>query len=196
MTLDTFLSTYGYAAVLLGVFVEGELVVMTAGFLAYRHILQLDWVIASALLGSVLTYQFYFLLGRTQGTRFLQRRPHWQARIASTQTLLERHATTVTLGYRALIGFRTVTPFALGMTDISHRRFLILDSIPAIAWAVTFPWLGYALGRQIEPVLARLGIVQIWLALGVGAGVALAVIGTVLIRRARSKPRPIRALRR
>ncbi len=193
MTLDTFLSTYGYAAVLLGVFVEGELVVMTAGFLAYRHILQLDWVIASALLGSVLTYQFYFLLGRTQGTRFLRKRPHWQARIARTRALLERHATMVTLGYRALIGFRTVTPFALGMTDISHRRFLVLDSVPAIAWAVTFPWLGYALGHQIEPMLARLGIVQTWLALGAGLAVALTVMGAVLIRRARSKPAPSRA---
>jgi membrane protein DedA with SNARE-associated domain len=185
VTVDSFIATYGYLAVLIGVFVEGELVVMTAGFFAHRAVLQLDWVIVAALLGSVLTYQFFFLLGRLQGARFLQRRPHWQARVAKVQGLLERHHVGVTFGYRALIGFRAVTPFALGMTRISHRRFFALDMIPATAWALTFPCLGYLLGRELEPVLGQIHKYEGWAALTVAAMVTAAVGITLAVRRAR-----------
>lgn len=187
MTVDSFIAHYGYLAILLGVFIEGELVVMTAGFFAHRQILQLEWVIAAALVGSVLTYQFFFLLGRLQGTRFLQRKPHWQARVAKIQHLLERHHTWVTFGYRALFGLRAMTPFALGMTRISQRRFLALDFIPALAWAVVFPCLGYVLGRELEPVLNHIQQYEGWAALAAATVLSVAVVITVAAHRARRR---------
>ncbi|MEJ2685914.1 MAG: DedA family protein [Gammaproteobacteria bacterium] len=182
MSIESIISTYGYVAILIGVFVEGELVVMTAGFLAHREILELHWVIGAALFGSLCTYQIFFLLGRTQGTRFVARRPHLQARLARIQGLLERHHTWVTMGYRALFGFRAMTPFALGMTDVSHRRFFALDLLPAIVWAVTFSYLGYALGEGFEVVLADIHKYQLWMGVGV-AGAATAALATVLLVR-------------
>ncbi|MGA7802424.1 MAG: DedA family protein [Gammaproteobacteria bacterium] len=182
MTIESIISTYGYLAILIGVFVEGELVVMTAGFLAHRQILELHWVIGAALFGSLCTYQIFFLLGRTQGMRFVARRPRLKARLGRIQGLLEQHHTWVTLGYRALFGFRAMTPFALGMTDVSHRRFFALDLLPAVVWAITFSYLGYALGQGFEAVLADIHKYQLWMAVAV-AGAATAVLAAVLVVR-------------
>jgi len=188
VTIDSYITTYGYLAVMVGVFLEGELVVMTAGFLAHRQLLELHWVIGAALLGSLLTYQFFFYLGKTRGTRFLQRRPHWQARVEGAQALLERHHLWVTLGYRALIGFRAMTPFALGMTNLSQRRFLALDFLPALAWSLTFPCLGYFLGREWKPLLDTIERYQGWAAAGFTAAALLVLGATLLLRRRNRSP--------
>lgn len=186
MTIEVYIAQYGYLALLFGVLVEGELVVMTAGFLAYRQILHLDWVIGTALLGSLLTYQLFFLLGRTRGTRFLQARPHWQARVTKTRDLLERHHTWVTLGYRGLFGLRMITPFALGMTRVSHRRFLALDVLPALVWALTFSYLGYFLGRELDTLTPVIQRYQGWAALAAAATAGAVVVALLAVRRARA----------
>ncbi len=186
VTIEPYIAEYGYLALLLGVLVEGELVVITAGFLAYRQILNLDWVIGTAVLGSLLTYQFFFWLGRTQGTRVLQARPRWQARLAKTHELLERHHAWVTLGYRGLFGLRMITPFALGMTRVSHRRFFALDLLPALVWALTFSYLGYFLGRELDALALVIERYQGWAAPAI-IGTAVGAVAAVLaLRRARA----------
>ncbi|NIR58447.1 MAG: DedA family protein [Gammaproteobacteria bacterium] len=183
MTIESFIATYGYLAVLIGVLIEGEVVVITAGILAYRQILQLDGVIAVAVLGSILTYQIFFLVGRTQGTRVLARRPRWQARVSRAQRLLERHHTWLTLSYRALFGLRMITPFALGMTRISHWRFLALDVLPALAWGFGFGCLGYYLGQELEPLIARILELESWALSAVTGAALLALAAGFAARR-------------
>lgn len=184
MTIESFITDYGYLAVVLGVLIEGELVVITAGFLASRQLLELDYVIAAAVVGSVLIYQFFFLLGRTQGVRLLQGRPRWRLRVNKVQGLLERHHMPVTLGYRALFGLRMLTPFALGMTRIRHRRFLALDILPAIVWAAVFAWIGFVLGRQVTELSAIVEQYQSWAVLGL-AGTLAAVLAVAWMLRCR-----------
>jgi len=183
LTLEHYISTYGYLAVFLGVFVEGEAIVLTAGFLAYQGILQLHWVILSALVGSICVYQGFFYLGRSHGNRFLDSRPHWKPRIAKIQVLLQRHYLWIIFGYRLFFGFRSITPFALGMTAISQKRFLAIDLLPATVWSVTFSVLGYLFGHVLEAMISNLEKYQYWIALGFFAGILLLVALYFLYQR-------------
>jgi membrane protein DedA with SNARE-associated domain len=45
MTLESVLTTYGYFALMIGTFLEGETILIAAGFLAHRGYLELPWVI-------------------------------------------------------------------------------------------------------------------------------------------------------
>lgn len=185
MDLQTIIATYGYLAVFLGVIVEGELVMLTAGFLASRQLLQLDWVIIAALLGSIAIYQTLFFVGRTRGNRLLAAYPAWGARVAKVQRLLAAHHLWVVFGYRMLYGMRTVAPCALGMSGISQRRFFALDLIPAILWSVAFPWLGYVLGREVRPLLAQLDVYRAWGFAGLAAVLLLVLSLRLVLRRHR-----------
>jgi membrane protein DedA with SNARE-associated domain len=183
VSLEYYISTYGYLAVFLGVFVEGEAIVVTAGFLAFQGLLDLHWVILSALAGSICTYQGFFYLGRSQGTRFLDRRPHWKPRVSKIQSLLQKHYLLIIFGYRMFFGFRSITPFALGMTNIKQSRFFVIDLLPAITWSVTFSILGYFFGQALQALISDLEKYKFWIASAFFTGIFLIVSLYVLYQK-------------
>jgi len=64
VSLSGLIADYGYVALFAGTLLEGETVLILAGFAAHQGYLQLHWVIGIALLGGFLGDQFYFWLGR------------------------------------------------------------------------------------------------------------------------------------
>jgi membrane protein DedA with SNARE-associated domain len=76
MTLEQLVSDYGYAAILIGTFFEGEMVLILGGFAAHRSYLQLPWVIVCAFVGTLFGDQLFYYIGRFRGMRLLERRPH------------------------------------------------------------------------------------------------------------------------
>ena len=155
MSLEQLLADYGYLALLLGTLLEGETIVLIAGFLANRGYLHLPWVIVTAFAGTLAADQFFFHVGRRGGLRAVQRRPTWEARLAKVRPLVQRHQTWAILGFRFLYGLRTVTPFALGAMGIRPLRFFVLNALGAAVWAIAFSVLGYLLGNALELVIER-----------------------------------------
>ena len=51
MTLQSLIENYGYLAILIGTFLEGETIVILAGFAAQLGYLELPWVIVTAIAG-------------------------------------------------------------------------------------------------------------------------------------------------
>jgi membrane protein DedA with SNARE-associated domain len=152
MSLETLISTYGYAAIGIGTFFEGETILLLGGFAAHRGYLELPWVIWSAFLGSLLGDQLYFYIGRTKGKAMLENRPALKAKSEKVFVLLNRHQTWLILGFRFLYGLRTLTPFLLGASRISPSRFFLLNSLGALAWAVSVGTVGYLFGQALEAV--------------------------------------------
>lgn len=77
---------FGYPFLFLGTFLEGETILVIAGFLAHRMYLRLPWVIAVAFAGSLLGDQVAFFLGRHKGRGMLDRRPKWRARATRVES--------------------------------------------------------------------------------------------------------------
>ena len=134
--MEQFLQHYGYWAVLLGTAVEGETILILAGFAAHRGYLDLPPVILAAFVGSLVGDQFFFFLGRRHAEAFIRRRPSWAARLEQARRLMERYPTPLVLGFRFLYGLRTIVPFAIGISRISVARFVLLNAAGALAWAV------------------------------------------------------------
>lgn len=65
MTLASLIQTYGYAAVFMGALLEGEIILVMAGFAAERRYLTLPWVMGAAVIGGFLGDQFYYHCGPT-----------------------------------------------------------------------------------------------------------------------------------
>jgi membrane protein DedA with SNARE-associated domain len=150
MTLEWAVMNFGYPAVLAGTFFEGEIILVLAGFAAHRGYLSLPLVILAGFLGSLFGDQLYFFLGRRRGRGVLAKHPDWEGKIARFRRLMDRHNILIILAFRFLYGLRTVAPFAIGLSDISTRRFLILNMISAAVWAAVIGGLGYAFGHTME----------------------------------------------
>ncbi len=156
MSLEELISTYGYAAVLVGSMLEGETVLVIAGFLSYLGHLRFPLVVAVAFAGTFAADQFLFHLGRRQGGALLDRWPDGKAKAARVLRLLNKHQVAVILGFRFVYGFRVITPFLIGMSRVPPVRFFLLNGTSALAWALLISTLGYFLGRAIEAILGDL----------------------------------------
>jgi membrane protein DedA with SNARE-associated domain len=156
MTLQELVSTYGYAAVAVGSFLEGETVLILGGFSAHRGYLQLPWVLFSAFIGSLLGDQFYYYLGRFKGKDLLEKKPNWKARSEKVFDLMHRHQVWLILGFRFVYGLRTATPFIIGSSRISPYRFLLWNTIGAALWAIVIGVAGYLFGYTLEIFMGNL----------------------------------------
>lgn len=153
MDLPELIETYGYWVVFAGTLLEGESVLLLAGFAAYSGLLELHTVIAVATFGSFLGDQLWFLLGRRHGAKLLARFPEHAARAARAAALLAKYDTPIILAVRFLYGLRIVLPFTIGMSRISTLRFQLLNFAGAVLWASSGAAAGYLFGNAIEAIL-------------------------------------------
>ena len=166
MNLEYIVTHYGYIAVVLGTFLEGETILIIAGFLAHRGYLELPYVISAAFIGTLIGDQLYFYIGRIKGKQFIEKRPHWQARTQRVFKLLDKHQTVLILGFRFLYGIRTVTPFVLGSAGISPVRYLFLNICGAAVWAITLGVAGYYFGHALELLIDEIILYEKWVIAG------------------------------
>ena len=145
--LENLISQFGYPALVFGLLLEGETVLVLAAFMAHRGYLNLPTVILIAWLVSFASDQFFFWMGRIRGSQFLEKRPGWQPRVEKTKVLLGRNMDLLSLSIRFMYGLRTVLPFVIGMSKYNPRRFALLNFIGAFFWALAFGLAGKLIGN-------------------------------------------------
>jgi membrane protein DedA with SNARE-associated domain len=153
MTLEQFVTEYGYLAIFLWTFVEGETVVIVAGFFAHLGLLDINLVMLSALVGSFSGDQLYYYIGRHGGVKLIAKRKTCQLNAEKVYRILHRHQYFLILTFRFYYGLRNVTPFAIGAAQIPRIRFFVLNLIGASIWAVLFSYGGYYLGQTLKQYL-------------------------------------------
>jgi len=186
MTLEHIVEHYGYFALVVGTFLEGETILVLGGLAAKLGYLKLPWVIASAFLGTLMSDQLFFQLGRRRGQAFLSSHPKWQARTRKAQHLLERHRIPIIIGFRFIYGLRTVTPLVIGMSRVPVLQFVLLNMVGAAAWATVIGGLGYLFGQGMEMILGDIRHYEkALLAVVTAAGVAAWLTYMAMNRRSR-----------
>lgn len=172
MDFDALITQYGYIAITIGTFFEGESLLMLAGYLTHSGYFKMEWVVVSAFIGTLAADQLYFHIGRLKGKSIIESRPAWKKKSEHVLQLLEEHHVALILGFRFLKGFRIITPLLLGTTSVSSLRYLILNTISVAIWAIAFAMLGYFFGTESEDWNYDIPIVDNWLI----ASVVVAVV--------------------
>lgn len=159
MALEQLIAQNGicfYLAVFVWTFLEGETIVLFAGFAAAQGLANPLLLGLAACLGSFSGDQLYFWLGRHFGSRLLARYPRWRYGVDNALSWLERYDAGFILAFRFIYGVRNISSFALGLSAVGGRRFLWLNFVAAALWAVTFVAVGYFLGHAFRAVLGDL----------------------------------------
>ncbi|MGE5094217.1 MAG: DedA family protein [Betaproteobacteria bacterium] len=160
--LPGLIDTYGYLAVLIGAFLEGETILALAGLAAYRQYLDFTMVVLVALLAGFAGDQFYFFLGRRKGSQILQRFPGAHERAIRFDQMLSRWHAPLIIAIRFMYGFRIVGPVLLGMGRVPAWKFMLYNFIGACIWAPLIAGLGYLFGNIIETLIADLKSFELW----------------------------------
>lgn len=187
VTLEYLVQNYGYFALAVGTFLEGETMLIIAGFLAHQGYLSLPWVFVVAFIGSFSGDQLWFQVGRRKGMQMIEARPHWKQRAIRIRELLERHRIPVLLGFRFVYGFRNLTPFVIGATGFRARPFVILNALGALIWSVSVATAGYFFGEAVKALFHDVKKYELLLLAG-AVVVGMGIWGFRLWRRRRAAP--------
>jgi membrane protein DedA with SNARE-associated domain len=169
MSAEQLIHNYGYLALLIGALMEGETILVLAGFAAHLGYLKLPQVILIASLATILCDQFVYFMGRIYGQGFLERRPAFTVRTARFRALLKRYQNLAVVGFRFMYGMRIVAPFVIGMSGIAVQRFVILNIISAFFWATVFSVGGYFFGTALQLMIGDIRKYEIGLMITMGA---------------------------
>ncbi len=148
--MENFLDQYGYLALLVGTFFEGETAILVASSLIYRGHFSFPFTILAAFTGSFLSDWIYFLIGRLNGKYFLAKRPNLQAKVKPVTDFFHKHQIQVLFSYRFLYGFRIIIPLIVGMSGLSPLRYLLYSTVTGIMWATLVSTTGYWVGRLLN----------------------------------------------
>lgn len=170
--ISAFVASYGYLAVFVGTLLEGETILIAAGFAAHRGLLDWRFVVLVAMAGATLGDQLAFLLGRWKGAALIGRFPALAQRKTRIHDLLERYDVIFILTIRFLYGLRIAGPLILGSSRVPLFRFAVLNVVGAALWAMLITGAGYAFGIAVSSLIADLkriegGVLVVILMMGI-----------------------------
>jgi membrane protein DedA with SNARE-associated domain len=172
--LKDYLQFHGYWVLFAGTFLEGEAVLIIAGFLSFQGYLNVIGVILTSWAGSFIGDQCYFYLGRLKGRSLLRRFHPIARKYREALRLIERYGSFVAFFSRYTYGLRIVLPIILGFTGLAPRTFFRINLLSALSWAVVFTLTGYLFGKSASLVLTDVGKYEQYLMLALAGFIMIA----------------------
>lgn len=172
---------YGYLAVFLGTVLEGEAVLLAAAVAASHGLLAAPAVAATAAAGAWVGHVVFFRIGRWKGRDWLfgHRRLGPHARRADA--VITRYGWTSVFILQYLYGARIAGALLFGLSSFRLPRFLALQAVNCVTWAVVVTAAGYLLGATLEVAAGRLT----WVSAGVVVALLAVALWAALRRRGR-----------
>ncbi len=140
---------------LVGFFLPGDSLLITAGLLAGMGSLNIWWlngvVIAAAILGDSTGYA----IGRRLGPRIFTRPKSMlfnPKHVQRTQRFYEKYGAKTIVIARFVPIIRTFAPVLAGVGSMRYRRFLTYNVVGGIGWVVSMTLAGYLLGQTVPNI--------------------------------------------
>jgi membrane protein DedA with SNARE-associated domain len=168
------IGAHGYWVLALGCLLEGETLLVIAGYAAHRGYLDPFAVIVVASVAGFAGDQICFWLGRRHGPAVLARFPSLAAKAGRVHALLERYQAPAVIGVRFAYGLRIAGPLLIGTSPMPALRFALLNALGAVLWACLIAGIGWVFGHAAEVALGNIRQVEGWILLGLAAAGALA----------------------
>ena len=153
-----------------GCILEGETVLLLAGFAAHRGYLNPLGVVAVAAAAAFAGNEFFFWLGRRHGVALLAHWPTLATHAAPIQRLIERYPSLTVVAVRFVYGTRVAGPILIGTSSMPQWRYTLVNALSAIAWSVLVGGAGWLFGVAAQTLLGHLGRAEIWLFAALLAG--------------------------
>lgn len=165
MQLETILPAIGYLGIfaivfaesglLIGIFLPGDSLLFTAGFLASQNIFDIKVLTFLCFIAAVTGDSVGYAIGHKLGRRLFRRKDSFffhPNHLLKAEKFYEEHGKKTIILARFLPIIRTFAPVVAGIGNMKYRTFFAYNVIGGFLWAVLLPLSGFYLGKIIPDV--------------------------------------------
>jgi membrane-associated protein len=174
VSLDTLVRWGGYVVLtaivftetglLIGFFLPGDSLLITAGLVAATGALNIWWLNALLIVAAVVGDSVGYAIGARIGPRLFTREKSLlfnPRHVERTRDFYERYGAKTIVIARFVPIVRTFAPVVAGVGAMRYRRFVTYNVVGGVAWVVSMTWAGYLLGHAIPDINRHIHIVVV-----------------------------------
>jgi len=146
---------FAETGLLVGFFLPGDSLLITAGLVAAAGGLNVWWLNALLILAAVTGDSVGYAIGVRLGPRLFTRPKSLlfnPRHIERTRAFYARHGAKTIVIARFVPIIRTFAPVVAGVGQMEYRRFLFYNVAGGVGWVTSMTWAGYFLGRVIPNI--------------------------------------------
>ena len=149
---------------LIGFFLPGDSLLITAGLVAATGGLNIWWLNVILIVAAVTGDSVGYAIGVRLGPRLFTRPKSLlfnPRHIERTRAFYARHGSKTIVIARFVPIVRTFAPVVAGVGQMEYRRFVFYNVAGGVGWVTSMTWAGYALGRAIPNVADYVHVVVV-----------------------------------
>ncbi len=146
---------FAESGLLIGFFLPGDTLLLTAGVFAAQGKISLLWLLVVVIITAVAGDNLGYSLGRKTGNRIFKKKDgilFRQEYVERAEEFYEVHGgKTITLA-RFVPIIRTFAPVIAGVAKMERKKFMIFNVIGAVSWGIGVILLGFFVGSKIPNI--------------------------------------------
>jgi membrane-associated protein len=146
---------FAESGLLIGFFLPGDTLILTAGLFAGQGKLPLLPLILFVILAAIIGYQVGYIFGERAGPKLFHRKKGILLRkdnIQKIEVFFKKYGPVTIIAARFIAHVRTFVSVIAGAGHMDKRLFLICNVAGAILWGGSITLLGYWLGSEVENI--------------------------------------------
>jgi membrane-associated protein len=155
---------FAETGLLIGCFLPGDSLLVTAGLLAAAGHLNIWWINALLMAAAIIGDSVGYAIGARLGPRIFTREKSLlfnPKHVLRTRHFYEKYGAKTIVIARFVPIIRTFAPVLAGVGQMEYRRFLTYNVAGGIGWVASMSWAGYLLGRVVPNISQYMHVVVI-----------------------------------
>jgi membrane-associated protein len=137
---------------LIGFFLPGDTLLLSAGVFASQGLLQLPTLLPALCLAAIIGDNIGYTIGQKMGKKLFTKKDSLifnDEYIKKSEAFYEKHGGKTIILARFIPIVRTFAPMIAGATDMKRQKFMLYNVVGALIWVNSITLLGYTLASRI-----------------------------------------------
>lgn len=155
---------FAETGLLIGCFLPGDSLLITAGLLAAAGHLNIWWINVLLMAAAIVGDSVGYAIGARLGPRIFTREKSLlfnPKHVVRTQQFYEKYGPKTIVIARFVPIIRTFAPVLAGVGAMRYRRFLTYNVLGGIGWVASMSWAGYLLGHAVPNISKHMHLLVI-----------------------------------
>ncbi|MEW6067871.1 MAG: DedA family protein [Nitrospirota bacterium] len=149
-------------------FLEGESVLIAAGFLAHSNYLNVYGVILVAAMASYIGHSTFFLIAFHRREAFINfTRKIIKVNLSRLESLMAKYGIASIFISQWIYGFRLLSAAVLGLSRMGKKTYFTYAFISCLIWAIVCTYVGYFFGVTLKNAIGDIKKYEFYIVAGI-----------------------------